>query len=167
MAGGVLQDVWVQRVLGVAVTRGQVGAEPPVGVVAYRKLLLRWRKAQGDLAANLNTVGTTLLALPEIQADSRLADIRKAVGMLPRLVPTFGGELEDVLDAGLNATEPDQRAALARRAVAAIDVYRKQLAGAAGLRKLDRLATDDLGVGAKLHETLDGVLLELRQRLAG
>lgn len=127
---------------------------------------MRWRDAQAQFDANLNAVGTTLLARPDIQADPRLEEIKQAVAALPRLVPEFGGKLEDVLDAGINAVDPAEAARLATEGIAAIDAYRQQLAAASHLVELEQFAAKDLGAGLALHGTLDEALVELKQQLA-
>lgn len=134
--------------------------------VAFRKLLLRWREAQGQFDANLKSLGASLLALPEIKADPRLAQLEKVVAALPQLVPTFGGRLEDALDAGMNTDVPAEVQRLAAESIAAIDAYRQQLAAAAYLQKLEEFAAKDLGAGLRLHGVLDQALVELKQQLA-
>jgi hypothetical protein len=134
--------------------------------VAYRKLLLRWREAQATFAANLNTLGANLLGRPDIQADPRLEEIREAVAALPKLVPTFGGNLEDVLDAGMNAVDPAELAHLATEGIKAVDAYRQQLAAAPHLLELEAFASNDMGASLKLHGELDQALVELGQHLA-
>jgi hypothetical protein len=166
------QRAWIERVLGFVVqTVPETGGERPgpggpgKGLVAYRTLLLRWRDAQSTLDANLRTVGATLLARPDIKADPRLEDIKKAVSLLPKLVPAFGGRLEDILDAGINAEDPAEQARLAREGVAAIDAYREKLAAATGLLKLELFAAEDLGAKLALHRALDDTLAAMKTQL--
>jgi hypothetical protein len=166
------QRAWIERVLGIALQAApEAGREPPgptgpnQGLVAYRTLLLRWRSAQSRVDASLRTVGATLLARPDIKADPRLKDIQKAVSLLPKLVPAFGGKLEDVLDAGLNATDPAEQARLAKEGIAAIDAYREKLSAATGLLKLERFAAEDLGAKVELHRALDETLTAMKAQL--
>jgi hypothetical protein len=133
--------------------------------VASRKLLLRWRGAQGTFDTNLKTLSSTLLAHPDIQADPRFNDIKQAVGKLPALVPTFGGALEDALDAGLNTSDPAKLADLTTAAIAAIDAYRQQLK-ASHLIELEQFAATNLGAGLPLHGALDQALTELKLNLS-
>ena len=135
--------------------------------VEYGKLLLRWRDAQATFATNLKNFGTTLLARQEIQADPRLDVIRAAVAALPGLVPKFAGDLEDVLDAGISATDPAKKAALAADAGKAIDLYRGQLATAPVLAALEQFAGQGLGLQLPLHAALDSALDAIKQQLAG
>lgn len=169
------QDAWVKDVFGLEVHRGPGGSggeggqpdgKDKGGLVAYRKMLLRWRGAQASLDAGLQSVGKTLLSLPEVKDDPRFKEIERAVGALPKLVPKFGGQLEDVLDAGLNATEPAEQARLSKEGVAAIDAYRKTLAGAKPLLDLEQFAAKNLGGAVELHGALDQALQELRAELA-
>jgi hypothetical protein len=134
--------------------------------VPYRKLLLRWRDAQAIVQNNINAVGTTLLGRPDVQADPRIEEVKKAVAALPNLVPKFGDKLEDVLDAEMNASEPAQMARLAAEATAAIDEYRQQLAAATQLLNLEHFAAKDLRTALPLYSALDQALVELRQQLA-
>jgi hypothetical protein len=101
-----------------------------------------------------------------VQADPRIEEVKQAVAALPNLVPKFGGELEDVLDAGMNASDPPELVRLAAEAIAAIDAYRQQLAAAAKLLDLEDFAARDLGTGLPLHGALDQALVELKQQLA-
>ena len=177
MNGLTQHDAWVERALGLTVAGPRAGGQtsaarareggPATGpLVAYRMLLLRWREAQSLFEANLQTLGKTLLARPDIQADPRLDSITQAVAALPKLVPKFGGRLEDVLDAGLNAEKPEDAARLATEGIAAVDAYRQQLAAAAPLLALERFAARDLGANLPLHAALDAALMDLKQQLA-
>ena len=161
------KSAWIGRVLGVDVGPGAATPKrAPAPGISYRMLLLRWREAQGRLDENLKSFGTTLLARPEIQADPRLDDIRRGVAALPKLIPTFGGQLEDVLDAGLSAADPQEHAKLSAQGIAAIDIYRKQLAAASPLLDLEDFAARKLGANLALHKALDQALDELRQQLS-
>jgi hypothetical protein len=153
------QAAWVQRCLGIAVG-GRAGRG-----VAYRKLLLRWRDAQALLGANLATVGKTLLARQDVQADPRLADIEHAVSLLPKLVPAFAGDLEDSLDAALSATDDATAKKQEAHAIAAIDRYRSGLAGARALMELESFAAGELKSPLPLASALDAALGELRTQL--
>jgi hypothetical protein len=149
-----------------AAARGREAAPAKGRGVVYRKLLLRWREAQGALDANLKSLGAAVLAQPEIQADPRIEEIKQAVAELPKLVPQFGGNLEDVLDAGMNASEPAQLQRLAEQGIAAIDAYRQQLQSTSKLLELEQFAAKDLGASLELHSVLDQALVELKQQLA-
>lgn len=134
--------------------------------VVFGKLLLRWRDAQKKLADNLEALGAALLARKDIQADPRIAQIKQGVAALPKLVPNFGGELEAVLDAGLNARTDPELSALAGQGIAAVKTYREKLEAAAHLLELEKFAEEDLGQGLALHAELDAALVELQQELA-
>jgi hypothetical protein len=159
-------DLDSEKALSISAERGRAAALPPNRGVAYRKLLLRWREAQGLVASNLQTLGSTLLARPEIQADPRIDQIEEAVGKLVSVVPQFGGALEDILDTAMSTSEPGELARLSKEGVAAIDTYRQQLTGAAQLRALEAFAADDLGTTLPLVSALDDALSELEQQLA-
>jgi hypothetical protein len=175
MSDSTARDDWIRRVLGVDVGRTEsqsaqrgrdAAATIPRGTVAYRTMLLRWRRAQSDVADNLAAVGRAVLAHPEVQGDPRLGEVERAVAELPKLVPTFGGALEDVLDAAMSTADPTETARLAKQGVAAIDSYRNQLGAASQLLELEEFASSDLGAGTALRSALDGVLAEMRQELS-
>jgi hypothetical protein len=146
--------------------RAREATPAPGRGVAYRKLLLRWRDAQAAFHGNLQTLGKTLLARPDIQADPRIADIEQAVANLAKAFPTFSGRLEDALDAGLNAADPTESARLAAESIKAIDAYRQVLAASSPLLDLEEFATTDLGSRLPLHGVLDKALIDLRTQLA-
>jgi hypothetical protein len=146
--------------------RGRDAAPARGRGVAYRKLLLRWREAQSAVDANLLSLGKVLLARPDIQADPRIDSIRQAVAELPNLVPKFSGELEKVLDSGMNQDAPEESARLAAEGIKAVDAYRQQLATVSALAALEQFAAKDLGASLLLHAALDEALAELKQQLA-
>jgi hypothetical protein len=165
-SGKTAADLDADRAHAISAERGRAGAPAPNRGVAYRKLLLRWRAAQGLVATNLQVLGSTLLARPDIQADPRLDQIEEAVGKLVSVVPQFGGALEDILDTAMSTSEPGELARLSREGIAAIDSYRQQLTGAAQLRALEAFAAADLGTTLPLVSELDAALSELEQQLA-
>ncbi len=166
-AAGLLTGLEADIARAVSAARGR---EAPMGKgrgVAYRKLLLRWREAQGQLAANLGELGATLLARPDIKADPRLKHIEQAVAALPKLVPTFSGALEEALNDAMSTADPAERARLDGVGRQAIDVYRQHLTtAAAALLELEKFAATSLGAPLALHAALDGTLLELKAQLA-
>jgi hypothetical protein len=164
MARSAATDEWVKRVLGYDVT-SQAKGSGPVGGIQYRMLLLRWREAQGNVARNMTALGKAVLARQDVKSDSRLPQVEAAVEQLNRLVPSFGGELEDVLDRGINAGQTAEAAALAAEAIEAVDVYRRNLAGATQLAALEALAEREMGGSFRLQSALDEVLQDLRSAL--
>ncbi len=67
------QIAWLAQVLGISIVSGTASADGPAalkGVVAYQKMLFRWRGAQDTLSEALQQVGTILLALPQIRSSS-------------------------------------------------------------------------------------------------
>lgn len=161
---------WVARVLHLEVPGagpGAGGTERPRGGIAFRKLLLQWRAAQAQVADSLNDVGRTILGRDDVQKDPRLADVEQVVAQLPKLVPIFGGALEDVLDAGLNEGDGPGAALLARQAIAAIDDYRKQLGVATDLLAFEAFVSKEMGGRVALHQRLDATLSDLGRALAG
>ncbi len=97
----------------------------------------------------------------------RLADIERAIGRLPSLAPSFGGGLEDVLNAVLAAVTPSEQARLSREGIAIIDAYREQLAATSGLLRLEQFAATELRATTKLHSTLDEVLAAIVNAVLG
>ena len=170
-------DVWVRKVLGADVSLSDARTPPTVqrGAeahdasrrgIAYSKLLLRWRTAQAKLAVALDTIGRDLMDREEVRSDPRLHDVATAVAALPKLVPAFSGDLEDLLDADINEGGSPQAAAVAARAIQVVDQYRAQLAAARQLADLEVFARQNLGKGVALGSELDSALAELRDQLA-
>jgi hypothetical protein len=168
---------WVKRVLGVEV------AEPGTGLseglarsaergaeakganargIAYPKMLLRWRTAQGEAIGALDRIGKAYLVLPNVQADPRYARVQTAIAKLPALIPNLGGELSDLLDRGINAGTD---AGIAKEALDLVGKYRQSLAGAATLGAFEQFAKKYVGDLAVVR-TLDSALAEIAQNLA-
>lgn len=159
-------DTWVERVLGVPATdrprtqssaRGDEARAVNRRGIAYPKLLLRWRDAQAQAIAAMDRVGRDYLALPNVQADLRIAQVRAAVATLPGLIPAFGEELGDLLDRGINAGTD---AGIATEALAVVGRYRRAIASASTLGAFEQFArkyVGELGV----VPTLDGALAEI------
>jgi hypothetical protein len=134
------------------------------GVVNYAKLLLRWREAQANAAANLTELGRQLLSLPEVQSDPRLEQVQRAAAGLPNLIPKFGEELADHLDAAANG---GPKAAESRSAaLATIGAYRKQLTAVPVLAKLGDFARKNLKANLPSAAELDAALGEVEAALA-
>jgi hypothetical protein len=161
------KDQWVARVLGLkAPSAGAAEAAAVAPDTGFRRMMLTWREAQGRLAAALDALAGDLLGRQEVRDDPRFEDVKAAAAELPKLVPAFGGELEDALDAGINEGHGPRAAALAAEAIAAIDKYRQKLAGAAELAALEAFARDDLGSPVALGSDLDAELAAMRGQLA-
>jgi hypothetical protein len=85
---------------------------------------------------------------------------------LPTLVPTFGDELDDLIDAGINKGQGSQASTIADKAVVVIDAYRQKIAGASRLAELKKFVKADLGRALRPSGELDAALVELRAQLA-
>ena len=155
------KNAWVQRVLGVSIPAAD--GESARGVVQSRKLLLRWRQAQQDLSVSLQTLASSVLAHPEVRADPRIDAVEAALRDLPDLVPTFGGRLEDLLDAGINAGGVS--GALAADALGAISEYRSRLQAVPQLAALERFGAANVGVNVQLASALESVMSEMESEL--
>jgi hypothetical protein len=130
--------------------------------IAYPKLLLQWRTAQGQARAAVEELGRSLLAMPEVQADPRFERARQAVTMLPGLIPDLGSDLVDLLDKGITAASDD---AIAADALAIIGTYRGSLAAATSLGRLEAFAqkhADGLSMLATLDAALAGIATSLQ-----
>ncbi len=134
--------------------------------IAYPKLLLRWRAAQSTLDGALQAIAKDVLGRQEVIDDPRFEEVKQVVGLLPTLVPTFGGDLEDAIDAGINEGQGPKAQAIAAEAITIIDAYRQQIAAATQLAELEAFAKQELGQGAPLGGELDAALVELRAQLA-
>ena len=130
--------------------------------IAYPKLLLEWRAAQGAAQTVVAELGRAVLAMPEVQSDPRLDLAKQAVTMLPGLIPDLGGDLADLLDKGINAGSD---AAIAAEALATIATYRRNLAAATTLGRLDGFAKRH-GGGLSVLATLDGALARIASNLS-
>jgi hypothetical protein len=126
------------------------------------KLLLRWRGAQSQVAANIIRLGQAVLARPDVQDDPRLPEVEAHVARLPELVPAFGPALEDLLDQAMN---DGSTAGIASRALSVIAGYRQSLAAASGLLAFETVAAENLGGDTALLSALDGALGELEREL--
>ena len=126
------------------------------------KLLLRWRGAQSQVAANIARLGKAVLARPDVQADPRLPEVEAHVARLPELVPAFGPALEDLLDQAMN---DGSTSGIAGKALSLIGGYRQRLAAASGLLAFEAVAAENLGGDTALLSALDGALGELEQEL--
>lgn len=172
---GQAKDEWVKRVLDIDVTkvdglsqsaqRGREAKASNARGIAYPKLLLRWRGAQEALSASLGEISKDILARKEVIEDPRFEEVKKHVALLPTLVPTFGGELEGAIDAGINEGQGPRARELAAKAVNIIDAYRQQIAAAAALKRLETFVAGDLAKNIRLGGELDAALSELRAEL--
>jgi hypothetical protein len=142
--------------------RGRQAKTSNVRGIAYPKLLLVWRAAQGKAQAVVAELGRIVLAMPEVQTDPRFDLAKQAVTMLPGLIPELGSELADLLDKGINAGSD---AAIASDALATITTYRRNLAAAATLGRLDGFAKT-YGGGLSVLATLDGALASIASNLS-
>jgi hypothetical protein len=148
-------------VLGVSST-----STAPRGAVDYAKLLLRWREAQQQTAANLATLGTSLLALDEVKLDPRLPQVQRAAAMLSTLVPQFGEALADQLDTAMTKGAAPEGKAAVQAALKTIESYRSLLGGVPALLTLEGFAKRAVGSDLKFHGLLDATLTELQGELA-
>lgn len=151
-----------------ALAQAQAGAQPGIarGTVAHRQMLLRWRRAQSTVAANLQTLSQALLANRAVQDDPRFPQVQRAVPRLARLVPDFGEKLDDALDAAMNAGDQAQAQGLNRAALDVLAEYRTKLRAQPALSKLEALAR---AVGAgdlPMHSEFEAAIDELQQGLA-
>jgi len=141
-------------------------ADVPDGTVAYRQMLLRWNRAQTDVATNIQALGAAVLKHPEVLADARVAEVREAVRELPTLVPNFGSALQDALDAMINAGPEAKARGLIAPAATAVENYVKELAGYPELSELEEVAElvgeGNLKFGAALSEALTELQASLR-----
>lgn len=143
-------------------SRGRQAKASNVRGVAYPKLLLEWRAAQDKVQTAVAELGRAVLAMPEVQSDPRLDLAKRAVTMLPGLIPDLGDDLADLLDKGINAGSDS---AIAAEALATIATYRRNLAAATTLSRLDGFAKQH-GGGLSVLATLDGALASIASNLS-
>ena len=73
------------------------------------------------------------------------------MALLPTLVPTFGDELENLIDAGIDEGQGSEASTIAGKAVVVIDAYRQKIAGASRLTELEKFVKADLGKALRLR----------------
>lgn len=138
----------------------------PRGTVNFRQLLLRWNGAQRQVATNIQALGTALLAHADVQRDARFEQVRRAVAELPRVVPQFGDELQDALDAIINAGPEAKARGLIQPAIDAVRSYAAELDKYPEMTELEALArmvgAGNLRLGTELGEALSELQETLR-----
>jgi hypothetical protein len=147
----------------------QRGAEAALlarGSVGRAKLQLAVREAHAEAVRNLNDLCAKVLALPEVKAENRAAEVQQAVQRLAGLIPPLDSALSDAVaryDAAADATE---RNAVARDATALLAGLQQKLSASRALRQLEQFASADLG-GMKVAQDLRGALTNAASELRG
>ncbi|HET6234427.1 MAG TPA: hypothetical protein VFE41_05580 [Acetobacteraceae bacterium] len=134
--------------------------------VEYGKLLLTWRTAQEAARQRLQALGAAILTDQEVKNDPRYKEVQEAARDLTDVLPDFGPDLADALDALDKARdEKKERAALIERAQDLIDDYVALLDGAEELAELTSFAGDEDyeqgDLGGDLREALGALALTL------
>jgi hypothetical protein len=134
--------------------------------VEYGKLLLTWRTAQEAARQRLQALGAAILTDREVKDDPRYEQVQEAARDLTDVLPDFGPDLEDALDALDKARdEKTDRTALVDRAQDLIDDYLALLDGAEELAELTSFAGDEDceqgDLGSDLREALGALALTL------
>jgi hypothetical protein len=138
--------------------------------VEYGKLLLTWRTAQEAARQRLQALAAAILTDQEVKNDPRYEQVQEAARDLTDVLPDFGPDLEDALDAldkakGDKAKDDKDRAALAKRAHDLIDDYVALLDGAEELAELTSFASDEDfeqgDLGSDLREALGALAMTL------
>lgn len=135
------------------------------GATARAKLLLDVRKAHAAALANLRNMGSTLLALPEVQTHPQLEEVKNAVKRLPTLIPALDRAVTEALGRYDDATTPDERNAAARDASKAVGNLQKLLRTPV-LINLEDFAAADMGgmtITQDLRAVVAGTASTLRQ----
>lgn len=135
------------------------------GRVQYRKLQLQWRQAQTKTNDRLNEFSKAALAHPEISTDPLFEDVQKALADLSKAVPSFGTELDELLDKMDSPVSSEMREALKDRARELIDEYQAELESADTLNALQEIAEEEFS-SINLVEELHGVLGQISTALA-
>jgi hypothetical protein len=133
--------------------------------VEYGKLLLTWRTAQEAARQRLQALAAAILTDQEVKNDPRYEQVQEAARDLTDVLPDFGPDLEDALDALDKAKDDKDRAALAKRAHDLIDDYVALLDGAEELAELTSFASDEDfeqgDLGSDLREALGALAMTL------
>lgn len=132
--------------------------------LSLRKLMIDWRAAQQAADTGIKAIGDAYLADPEVQADPRFDEVLATVRELPTLIPQFGTELSDAVDAVFN--DGAKTKSVVASGLKVVQTYRSAIASAPILADLEELAREDLGgdfpISAPLLETLGKIETELQ-----
>jgi hypothetical protein len=129
------------------------------GSVARAKLQLAVRQAHAEAVENLRALCAKVLALPEVKAEDRTAEVAAAVKRLADLIPPLDAALEDALGRYDAAKDAAERGAVGRDAAALLAGFRRKLAGNKVLRNIELFAKSDMG-GMKVAQGLTGALAD-------
>ncbi|MDX1929988.1 MAG: hypothetical protein SFV81_25905 [Pirellulaceae bacterium] len=135
----------------------------PRGLVAYTKLLLDWRKAQAQVVNNLSSIGNSLLNRDDVKSDPRFEQVKAAVAAMPSLIPAFGEELSDLIDAAMSAGPGPKADESLRNAKVVLARYRSLLKSAVTLQRLELLAAKHTNVESNVYSLLDATLAALER----
>jgi hypothetical protein len=135
----------------------------PRGLVAYTMLLLDWRKAQAQVVNNLSSIGNSLLNRDDVKSDPRFKQVKAAVAAMPSLIPAFGEELGDLIDAAMSAGPGPKADESLRNAKVVLARYRSLLKSAVTLQRLEQLAAKHTNVESNVYRLLDATLAALER----
>ncbi len=146
--------------------RGTAATTVAKGSVGRAKLALGVRDAHAAAAANLESMGRRLLALPEVQQDEQLPEVKATLKRLEKLIPPLDDALAQALERYDGAATDGERAQAGRDAMAQMQGIQRKLAGNNTLRQIERFAAAELGglkITQDLRATLADTAAELKQ----
>ncbi|MBW4092691.1 MAG: hypothetical protein HIU82_16530 [Proteobacteria bacterium] len=144
--------------------RQKAAAEEAGNTVTYRLLCTEWEAAEVRARRQLDSFIDMLLGDTDLQADPRYPELQARSAWLEGLLPDDGGTLAVLLRQFDDATAGPARVQAQKKARAALDSYRADLAETEGLPEMQELA-DDLFGGQPFLSGLLTTLAELGDQL--
>lgn len=131
--------------------------------ITLRKQLIEWHAAQKLAEQNIVALGNAYLADEEVRDDPRFDLVEKVVSGLPKVIPQFGDELDDDINAILN--DGGKTPAVISKGIETIRNYRAKLQSAVQLAAVEEVASKDLGgdfrIVATLSEAIESISASL------
>ncbi len=135
------------------------------GRVRYRQLQIEWRDAQSRANEQLEALASAVVGDERVQDDPLYDDVVDAAADVTSLIPQFGVDLDNALDALDREPDQSKRPKLLADARKLVDEYAQMLDGAEGLSELQSLSDDEYG-GISFYTDLKDVLKSLSKQLA-
>lgn len=152
-----------------AIKKALIPAEKPVGGaknsnVAFTSARLEWDRARKEVLKDLESLESTILnsfaALPGFPQD-RLEAIAANSSSLYRILDDLDNQLIDVLDAGLNASDPEKRTALYEKAGKVVGQCQKYVKSSRLVSAVEANPFKKIDVRGRLTATLNELAAKL------
>jgi len=150
------QRAWVTRVLGLTGNETKTPSRA-LSLVKLGKSRLGWRADRLHLIVEIGRLQSAL-ADDFGQDEAQAAALATAVARLDKLIEAFSSELDDSLDAVLNAADPKERLLHIKAAKTAVEQFGALLRSDAIIAELDgNEVLPDMSVAAPLRNRLDEI----------